>query len=148
MRIYISFALSVTDIDTMGEDETLQILIFQLAGYLRLSFLFTSLQITEVDLALSLYAPIITGIQQRLNVLNTSAIATNISVLGLFSVQLDNLTTVLGSGETSLETPLSTDIDLVTEDFNVMFTVLQSIGKWERLLEKNHKSNFRLFSTN
>ena len=119
----------VIDIDAIADDETFQIYVLKLASFFSLSMQFNSQQITTIEQALILFSTVLSGALQRVEVLDFSMTFNNISVLNIFAYQWGNLTALMNSSTAGTESPLSSEIDSITEDITSIIIIIQSIGK-------------------
>ena len=119
----------VIDIDAIADDETFQIYVLKLASFFSLSMQFNSQQITTIEQALILFSTVLSGALQRVEVLDFSMTFNNISVLNIFAYQWGNLTALMNSSTAGTGSPISSEIDSITEDITSIIIIIQSIGK-------------------
>ena len=119
----------VIDIDAIADDETFQIYVLKLASFFSLSMQFNSQQITTIEQALILFNTVLSGALQRVVVLDFSMTFNNISVLNIFAYQWGNLTALMNSSTAGTGSPISSEIDSITEDITSIIIIIQSIGK-------------------
>ena len=119
----------VIDIDAIADDETFQIYVLKLASFFSLSMQFNIQQITTIEQALILFSTVLSGALQRVVVLDFSMTFNNISVLNIFAYQWGNLTALMNSSTAGTGSPISSEIDSITEDITSIIIIIQSIGK-------------------
>ena len=119
----------VIDIDAIADDETFQIYVLKLASFFSLSMQFNIQQITTIEQALILFNTVLSGALQRVVVLDFSMTFNNISVLNIFAYQWGNLTALMNSSTAGTGSPISSEIDSITEDITSIIIIIQSIGK-------------------